>query len=96
MSEASNVEGAPAVAVQRVIIPPPADTRPRIITATITVRVGSHRPEEIPRVAHIRRRELDEWIKRHWKDIENAVPSMFDDMTYDSTITVEESDDSAV
>lgn len=65
------------------------DIRQRIITATITLRVGSSKPERMVEVAHRRRLELKAWLDRHWRDIENDVPSMFDEMSFEVTESVE-------
>ena len=72
---------------------PPADTRARIITATITLRVGSIRPEKIAKVAQRRKAELIAWIERHWRDLENDVPSFMDELSWDIEMTAENPED---
>ena len=92
MSEPLNVEGTPAVAVERVVVPPPVDSRQRVITATVTLRVRTTRPEHMIKVAQNRKRDLKDWFDRHWKDIEN-VGSYCDDMSYEVEMSVENPED---
>jgi hypothetical protein len=60
----------------------------RIITATVTLRVASYRPEEMLKTAEFRKRDLEAWFKRHMPDIE-TVGSQFDQITLDVSMGVE-------
>lgn len=60
---------------------PEWQTRQRVITATITVVVNTHDKAKMLEVAGFRKRDLEDWLKRHRKDIEN-------EMAYSDAISI--------
>lgn len=52
---------------------PEWQTRPRRITATITVDVHTYNPKDMLKAAEYRKRDLEEWLARHQKDIQNEM-----------------------
>lgn len=52
---------------------PEWQTRQRVVTATIRVIVNTHDKAKMYKVASFRKRDLEDWLKRHRKDIENEM-----------------------
>lgn len=73
------------VRVQPVVVPSVVEQEEKtwVITATVTLRCHPLNPSEKEKVFHRRKDSLDAWFKRHWKEIETEVPSLFDDIGYE-------------